>query len=265
MSDDTLHGRFVWYELLTSDPGAATGFYTELIGWETAEWGEGENPYVMWTTDGTPEGSIGGVIPLPEEAKKAGAPPHWLPYVGTSDIEATVSEAEKLGGKVMVALTEIPTVGRFAILSDPQGAVFSVFAPEGQAPGHEGPPGVGEVSWHELATTDHPAAFEFYQALFGWKKTESMDMGPMGIYQMYGRKEMTLGGMFNKSEDMPGPPAWLLYIMVESVDEAVERVPELGGKVLSGPMEVPGGGRIAQCMDPQGAAFALHSADGEAA
>ena len=66
MSDDTLQGRFIWYELLTSDPDAATGFYTELIGWGTAEWGEGENPYVMWTTDGTPETAMGGVIPLPE-------------------------------------------------------------------------------------------------------------------------------------------------------------------------------------------------------
>ena len=263
MSDDTLKGRFVWYELLTSDPDAARRFYTELIGWGTTEWGEGEEPYVMWTTDGTSKGSIGGVIPLPEEAKKAGARPHWLPYVGTSDIEATVSEAEKLGGKVMVPLTEIPTVGRFAVLSDPQGAVFAVFAPAEQAPGHEGSAQLREFSWHELATTDHSAALEFYQALFSWKKTESMDMGPMGIYQMYGRKDMTLGGMFNKSEDMPGPPAWLLYIKVEDVDQAAERVQELGGKVLSGPMEVPGGDRIAQCMDPQGVAFAIHSASGK--
>ena len=263
MSDDTLKGRFVWYELLTSDPDAARRFYTELIGWGTTEWGEGEEPYVMWTTDGTSKGSIGGVIPLPEEAKKAGARPHWLPYVGTSDIEATVSEAEKLGGKVMVPLTEIPTVGRFAVLSDPQGAVFAVFAPAEQAPGHEGSAQLREFSWHELATTDHSAALDFYQALFSWKKTESMDMGPMGIYQMYGRKDMTLGGMFNKSEDMPGPPAWLLYIKVEDVDQAAERVQELGGKVLSGPMEVPGGDRIAQCMDPQGVSFAIHSASGE--
>ena len=265
MSDDTLQGRFVWYELLTSEPDAATGFYTELIGWGTAEWGEGENPYVMWTTDGTPEGSMGGVIPLPEEARKAGAPPHWLPYVGSSDIEATVSEAQKLGGKVLVPLTEIPTVGRFAVLSDPQGAVFAVFAPAEQAPGHEGPAQLMEFSWHELATTDHEAAFEFYDGLFGWKKTESFDMGPAGIYQMYGRKDMTLGGMFNKFEDVPGPPAWLLYIEVEDVDQAAERVQELGGKVLNGPMEVPGGGRIAQCMDPQGAAFAMHTSSAQTA
>ena len=260
-ASNTLQGRFIWYELLTSDPDAATRFYTELIGWGTAEWGEGEEPYIMWTTGGT---SIGGVTTLSEEARKVSAPPHWLGYVGTSDIDATVSQAEELGGKVLVALTEIPTVGRFAVISDPQGAVFAVFAPAGQAPGHEGPAQLREFSWHELATTDPSAAFEFYHALFGWKKTDSMDMGPLGIYQMFGRKDMTLGGMFNKSADVPGPPAWLLYIRVEDVDQAAERIKELGGKVLNGPMEVPDGARIAQCMDPQGAVFAIHSTSGQA-
>ena len=150
--------------------------------------GEGGNPYVMWTTDGTPQGSIGGVIPLPEGAKKAGAPPHWLPYVGSSDIDATVSEAQKLGGRVIVPLTEIPTVGRFAVLSDPQGAVFAVFAPAEQAPGHEGSAQLREFSWHELATTDYEAAFEFYDALFGWKKTESLDMGPAEFTRCMGER-----------------------------------------------------------------------------
>ena len=261
MTDSTLHGRFVWYELLTSDPEAARSFYTELIGWGTAEWEGEKGSYTMWTNG---ENSLGGVIVLPEEAKAAGAPPHWLAYVGTPDLDATISRVEELGGKVLAAPPEIPTVGRFAVISDPQGALFAVFTPAGEAPGHEGPAQQGEFSWHELATTDHEAAFEFYRELFGWKKTDSLDMGPMGIYQMYGRKDMTLGGMFNKSTDMPGPPAWLLYIRVGDVDQAAERVKELGGKVLNGPMEVPGGSgdRIAQCMDPQGAAFAMHSSGG---
>ncbi len=188
MSDDALKGRFVWYELLTSDPDAATGFYTELIGWGTAEWGEGENPYVMWTTDETPQGSIGGVIPLPEEAKKAGAPPHWLPYVGSLDIEATVSEAQKLGGKVMVPLTEIPTVGRFAVLSDPQGAVFAVFAPAEQAPGHEGPAQLREFSWHELATTDYEAALSSMMRCLVGKKPKVWTWGPREFTRCMGER-----------------------------------------------------------------------------
>ncbi len=188
MSDDTLQGRFVWYELLTSDPDAATDFYTELIGWGTAEWGEGENPYVMWTTDETPEGSMGGVIPLTEEAKKAGAPPHWLPYVGASDIEATVSEAQKLGGKVIVPLTEIPTVGRFAVLSDPQGAGFAVFAPAEQAPGHEGPallrssPG---MNWQPQTT--RPLLSSMMRCLVG-RKPKVWTWGPREFTRCMGER-----------------------------------------------------------------------------
>ena len=91
------------------------------------------------------------------------------------------------------------------------------------------------------------------------EKLEAMDMGDAGIYQIYGRHGIPLGGMFNKPAEMPGPPGWLYYIRVEDVRGAADRVHRLGGRVLNGPMEVPGGDLIAQCMDPQGAMFALHS------
>ena len=84
-------------------------------------------------------------------------------------------------------------------------------------------------------------------------------MGDGWIYQIYGRNNLPLGGMFNKPPEMEGPPTWLYYIKVDSVDNAVEQVKELGGQVLNGPMDVPGGDKIAQCLDPQGAVFALHS------
>jgi predicted enzyme related to lactoylglutathione lyase len=84
------------------------------------------------------------------------------------------------------------------------------------------------------------------------------------MYRIYGQAgSFPLGGMFTKPPEMPGPPMWLFYISVPSVDSALEKVKELGGKVLNGPMEVPGGDKIAQCMDPQGAVFALHSRSAE--
>ena len=98
----------------------------------------------------------------------------------------------------------------------------------------------------------------FYEALFGWNKTEAMDMGERGIYQMYGKGEKTFGGMMTKPAEMPGPPAWLYYVTVADLDATVDQVKARGGQLLMGPMDVPGGDRIAQCMDPQGAAFALH-------
>ncbi len=256
MSGTESRGRFVWYDLLTTDPKSATTFYTKLIGWGTTQWEGSEFPYTMWTIG---EDSIGGIMELPDEVKAAGAPPHWLAYVAVPDVDATVKQAKKLGAKVHKEATDIPTVGRFAVLADPQGAVFAIFTAEAEPPGHEGPPKKGEFSWHELATTDHEAAFDFYNSIFGWDKTDSMDMGEAGIYQMYGRKGMPLGGMFNKTPDMPGPPFWLFYTLVDDVHKAVETVKKMGGKVLNGPMEVPGGDFIVQCLDPQGAPFALHS------
>jgi hypothetical protein len=210
----------------------------------------------MWTNGETP---IGGVGELPEDARKAGAPPHWLSYVLVPNVDETLSKVEKLGGKIMVPGMDIPTVGRFGVFADPQGALLAAFTPLEEAPG--GPPKVGDFSWHELATTDPEKAWSFYETLFGWQKTEAMDMGEMGIYQMYTRKggDSPLGGIFRKPAEMPGPSSWLYYAMVENVDESAKTVEKLGGKILNGPMEVPGGDRIVQCMDPQGAAFALHS------
>jgi hypothetical protein len=249
-------GRFVWFDLMTSDPEAAKGFYTRLIGWGTQPWEGGDMPYTMWANGEKP---LGGLMELPAEAREAGAPPHWMAYVSVPSVDAAVERAKELGGAVYHGPTDIPNVGRFAVLADPQGAVFAVYTSAGESASPAGPPAKGEFSWHELATSDAAGAFNFYEDLLGWEKQEAMDMGEAGIYQIYGRGGVPLGGMFNKTAEMPGPPAWLYYIKVDDVTKAVETVKELGGTVLNGPMEVPGGDRIAQCMDPQGACFALHS------
>lgn len=256
MSETEARGRFVWYDLMTSDPDAAVDFYGKVIGWGTAPWEGGPLPYTMWTKGETP---IGGVMEFPEDVKAAGVPPHWIAYIATPDVDATVARAKQLGGCVLHDSEDIPDVGRFAVLGDPQGAAFAVFTPKSEAPGHSGPPEPGNFSWHELATSDHQAAFDFYQQLFGWEKTDATDLGAMGVYQMYGLGGVPLGGMFNKPAEMPGPPAWLYYTTVDNVNQAVERVKKHGGQVLNGPMEVPGGDIVAQCMDPQGAPFAIHS------
>ena len=113
-----------------------------------------------------------------------------------------------------------------------------------------------------MSTTDWEAAWDFYSQLFGWEKADVMDMGEMGMYQMFSRGAHPLGGMFNKPAEVP-VSHWLLYAQVDDVDTALEAVQELGGQILNGPMEVPGGDMVAQCMDPQGAAFAVHAAAAE--
>jgi len=253
MSDTPL-GRFCWYELLTTDLEGAQDFYRRIVGWETGAW-QGEGPeYITWNNNGMP---IGGVMQLPPDALAGGAPAHWMPYLSTPDVDATVARAERLGGGTIHRM-EIPEVGQLAVLRDPGGAVFTAYQPSGDTPGHDGEPALGEFSWHELVAGDLDAAWSFYADLFEWEKTTQMDMGEAGIYQMYGRGGKELGGMMNRSDDMP-PPCWGLYILVSDVHASAELVKKLGGSVVIGPMEVPGGEFILQGIDPQGAAFALHS------
>jgi uncharacterized protein len=253
---ETPRGRFVWYELLTSDPEAAQRFYTRLFDWGTQAFeGSGPEPYTMWTNKGT---LIGGVMRLPEPARQAGSPSHWLAYIGTPNVDETVEQAQKLGARVHVPARDIPTVGRFAVLLDPQGAAFAVFTPApSSSGGPQGPPPTGGFSWHELSTTDHEAALRFYQTLFGWEKLSVHDMGEMGTYIIYGLAGTPFGGMFKKGPGMP--TAFVLYVKVEDAEAGVEKVKELGGRIVNGPMEVPGGDRIAIALDPQGAPFALHA------
>lgn len=251
---DTNTGRFVWYELMTTNPAAAKGYYGEVIGWKTQPFGEGGD-YEMWVGA---QGPVGGVMVLPEEAKQMGAPPHWMSNVTVTNLDETLAKVRELGGRVYHGPGEVPTVGRFAVIADPQGGFLSAFQPANNMAPHDSDKH-GEFCWSELATTDLDGAFNYYSALFGWEKLHDHDMGPMGVYRLFGRNGKQWGGMFKKPEGAPMPTAWLYYVQVDDLDAAVGRVTRNGGKVLNGPMEVPGGARIAQCMDPQGAAFALHT------
>jgi predicted enzyme related to lactoylglutathione lyase len=251
---DTTTGRFVWYELMTTDPQAAIPFYSDVVGWTTQAFGAGSD-YTMWAGS---QGPLGGVMKLPEEAAKMGAPPHWMAHVQVPGVDATVAHARRLDAQVLVPPTEIPTVGRFAVIADPQGATISVFTPGENSMAQHDTAKPGEFSWNELATTDAEGGFRFYHELFGWERLLDHDMGPMGTYVIFGHHGRQLGGMFTKPKDMPAPSSWLYYVQIGDLDAALERAKKGGARVLNGPMEVPGGARIVQLLDPQGAAFALH-------
>jgi uncharacterized protein len=109
-------------------------------------------------------------------------------------------------------------------------------------------------------TTDAQAAMKFYEQVFGWQRSQAMDMGPMGTYQIFKRPHGDIGGMMNKPPEMANvPPNWQIYFRVPDVHAAAERIKANGGQILNGPMEVPDGDWIVNATDPQGAAFGLHS------
>jgi predicted enzyme related to lactoylglutathione lyase len=247
-------GRFVWHEHMTRDVPAAIAFYSDVVGWKTQSFGEGDHPYVMWVGS---QGPLGGVMQLPDELAKMGVPPHWIAYVEVKDVDATAALARKLGGKVHKEPEDIPTVGRFAVIADPQGAAIALFKSAEAMTLHDTAKD-GEFCWNELLTSDSAAASRFYSELFGWKILEEMDMGPEGKYRIFGVGEKRLGGMMTTPKGKQTPPMWIYYAETKDLDAALKRATAKGAKVMNGPMDVPGGGKIAQLMDPQGAAFALH-------
>ena len=254
MAVTDVRGRFLWYDLMTTDPAGGQAFYAKIAGWGLQLLDGLGMPYTMFTRQGIP---VGGSMQLPEEATKMGAPPHWLAYVGTPDVDQTVALATELGARTYVAPQDIPSVGRFAVMADPQGATIAFYTPLNDQPGSHAPE-IGEVSWHELTTTDLDGAMRFYQQVTGWEQTGTHEMGDSGPYRMFGQGGYTLGGMMKKPADMPAPSHWTLYIRVPGIQKGVADVKDSGGQVLMGPHEVPGGDWIAVCCDPQGAVFALH-------
>lgn len=253
------HGKFCWYELMTTDTEGAKAFYTKLIRWGTQPIPMPDMEYTMWLRPGSTDG-VGGLSTLPAEAKAMGAPPHWLLHVAVKSVDDTAKLVTELGGKTFVPPTDIPGFGRFAVFADHSGAVFAAYTgADASVEVKEPNDTLGNVAWHELMTADVEAACAFYGRLFGWKKTSAMDMGPeMGPYQMFGLGEKSYGGMMKRPPNVP-VSAWLPYFNVESVDQSVTAFEGLGAKLMHGPMEVPGGARVAVGIDPQGAAFAIHS------
>jgi uncharacterized protein len=245
------HGDFIWYELMTSDLDAAQDFYSPVLGWSFGDSGQSGMDYRIISMGA--EG-VGGMMKMPEAAPM----PCWLGYIGVDDVDAEAAQIRAAGGSVHMEPQDIPGVGRFAFVADPQGAMFYIMtgASEGTSTAFAADhPRPGHCAWNELATTDQTAALDFYTSQFGWKKDGEMDMGAMGKYEFL-RHGSVIGAMMTKVPDQPGP-AWTYYFRVADIDAAVATVSAKGGRIVHGPSEVPGGDFIINGIDPQGAAFAL--------
>jgi uncharacterized protein len=250
-----LLGRPVWYELLTTDMTAAEKFYKNVVGWTSAPFDASPNPYTVFKRGGDVQ--VAGVLKRPDGMNM---PPFWAMYVAVPKLGDAVAHIKRLGGGELSPVIEVPTVGRLQMMKDPQGAAFYIIEPTSRGERAETSPEVGEASWHELMTTDAPAALKFYSEIFGWQPSETMDMGTMGKYHMFNRPHGMIGGMMNKPPEMANvPPHWMVYFRVPDINAAVERIKANGGQILNGPMEVPGGDWVLNAMDPQGAAFSLHT------
>jgi predicted enzyme related to lactoylglutathione lyase len=246
-------GKFIWYELLSTDPQGAEDFYKYVVGWGAKDSGNPSVKYTLLTVDGT---HVAGLMAT-NDACVTGVEAMWSGHILVDDVDETVERVKQAGGKVHFEPMDIPNTGRFAIVADPQGAPFQLFKPSmDDRPNVPTPPTPGTVGWHELNTSDWENAFEFYSGLFGWTKGEAMDMGGMGTYQIVERAGQMFGAMMNNPEPSTRP-AWCYYICVDDITAAESRIKDKGGKVVFGPMEVPGEQWVLQALDPQGVSFAL--------
>jgi uncharacterized protein len=251
-------GDFIWYELMTPDPEGSKAFYDAVIGWTIGDATPEYNGYRMIGAEG---GYAGGVLPITPEMQQHGARPTWLGYLNVADVDAAVASIERAGGKALMPATDIPNVGRIAMAADPQGAAFYVMKPIPPA-GHENEPSTvfspekaGRCAWNELSTSDPIAARRFYGEQFGWTSEDFMPMGEHGEYRFIDHHGLRLGAIAGAMNGQP--PHWRFYFTVASVSAAKQTAEAKGGKVVTGPMEVPGGGHIIVGFDPQGAEFAL--------
>lgn len=242
---------FVWYELLTTQPEKAESFYSDVFGWSARDSGMPDMRYTLLSASSA---DIGGVMELPADVRDAGGKPGWIGYVGVDDVDAAAAKVTQDGGTIHREPDDIPGVGRFAVAADPQGAAFCLFSTASEGKSDARSMKTGHIGWNELHSTDWKSGFDFYEKQFGWAKSQAMDMGPMGTYQIFNAGKDDLGGMMDDKE-FPRP-AWLFYVSVDDIDATLDRVTSNGGQLLHGPSEVPGGMWIINALDPQGAMFA---------
>jgi predicted enzyme related to lactoylglutathione lyase len=256
-------GSFIWYDLMTPDADAAAAFYGKVVGWTTSGSADAAAGGMVYhhivRSDG---GMVGGYMGLTAEMLAGGAHPAWVAYLYVADVDAKVADIVADGGRVYMAATTMDGVGRFAMVTDPQGVPFYVMTPIAPA-GREGEASDAydrwkpqHFSWNELYTTDLEGAKAFYAKHFNFEFNSSMPMGDMGDYCFIDFAGEGIGAMMQKPPFVP-VACWNYYIRVADIDIAKAAVEAAGGTVMNGPMEVPGGDWVISGMDPQGAAFSL--------
>lgn len=255
-----LQGSWIWYELMTSDVGGSKAFYEAVVpGWTMSAGPSEASGYgFIANADG---GMTGGVLTLSSEMIGHGARPCWLGYIGVDDTDASVVAIEAAGGKCLMPARDVPMAGRIAMVADCCGAPFYVMTPtpqpgEGESTAFAAEKRNGRCGWNELMAGNAANAIQFYTGLFGWSLPDAMDMGEMGKYQFIAHDGVTTGAIMQKFAEMP-QAMWNHYFWVPSITIAQEAIVAHGGQVINGPMEVPGGDRIVQGIDPQGAVFSL--------
>ena len=241
-------GKFVWHNLITPDPEAARAFYSGLFGWELEVLEEGK--YTELSYQGRP---LGGIV---DAGRAEGSPKSavWLSGLSVPDVDEAMKRAVAAGAKQLAAATDLPDIGRAAVISDSEGAVVQlVRSKRGDPPSSL--PAVHTWLWHELTANDPARAAAFYENLVGYQ-IELREANEAAGYRLLVRDGRPHGGiLLNPFEGTR--PAWVPFVRVADPAALLPRVVALGGQVVLAPRKDLRGGTVALVLDPSGAPLAL--------
>lgn len=231
-------GRFVYWELRTSDPEGAAAFYHGLFGWE-------------WT-DGR-----GHLDERPILDVVSREPARWVCHAAVGDLDMACELVVDHDGRLDTEPHDVPGVGRAAVLVDRWGATFGLVELDedlGDADPIVG--AIGAQEWTVLVTPEVDDALVFYLPILGWT-AEQLDGGELGPYLLCHRAGDEAGGVIGTPPEALDPSFWLTCVRVPSVDEVTARAIELGAEVRRQPVTIADIGRFSVLADPQGARFAV--------
>lgn len=195
-------------------------------------------------------GGVGGIVDLKMMPNGGeGIPPHFMGYISVNDVDATCGLVKENGGKILMGPENIPHVGRFAVIEDPQGRQVTAFRSAEPDRAEVERPMVGDFCWDQLNTNDLAGSIAFYTAAFGYG-TESFGTDDTITTLTSGGKQR--GSIMAAPQGVP--THWFTYIvMPTSVPESRDRAMRLGSTIHLEEVVVPNVGRFAAIADPTGA------------
>lgn len=245
-----LPGKFIWADLFTTDPVAATKFYSGLFGWTANKIEQNGKAYTVFSNGSQP---VAGLAPRPPSNTKRAS--RWIGYVAVTNINSTLALVTKAGGQVRAPALDFPDRGFQAIVADNEGCTVGVLqSASGDAPDDE--PKAGEWSWFELYVKQPKAVAAFYGQVFNYdvkpdKRTERKDDY---LLTSNGRDR---GGVAPLPDSDDAKSDWLGVVRVASMDETLARLPALGGEVLLAPRPAAYESRFAIIADSTGGTIGL--------
>ncbi len=248
-------GKFVWADLVTTNPRAAVDFYTKLFGWTAIKVGHGPEAYTLLYNNGHPVGGVAYRAAEPESKATKGA--RWVGSISVVDINQALAAVVAAGGETLLAPRKVAGRGWQAVMADADGSVFGLLVSEaGDAP--KGKVAKSDWAWVQLVARKPAEAAAFYEKALGYVVTEDKRTARTDDF-LLSHDGVAYAGLTALPAESTAGGGWLGYVRVAQVQATVNAATALGAHILVAPQEAPGGIQVAIITDPLGGAIGLIS------